>query len=171
MAETNPSAGDDLTVAECVYIGQRLTADHKLGETWLLLDQLAGVKPGATSVTWNEIESGRAVFSVDRKQRSPAVGSIYRMKVRIEAGSITSAATKSREFLRQYDNAEARARWDDIDQAERMRHRALQLEEKIKGTRPLADQLAALRDHYQRIPFADRLAFELLVLSYIRKGR
>jgi MoxR-like ATPase len=169
--ETKP----ELVEAECVFIGQRATRDGKLSECWLALDTLTRIVADKANegIIDEMIDRMASVFDVKRTRAGhpSVVGGIYAMKVRIEGDSIQSASLASKQFRRQYADENLVIRWASIDSAAKMQHKARLQVEKLKSNHVLERELIGLRAHYQKMPFQDRTAFELMVLNFIRRNR
>lgn len=158
----------ELEKTECVYLGQRQHGKADMVEAWIPLAALAGITLDQFDAT---VENRRTLFPLSKKNRRPqlVVGAVYLTRCKIEAGQITTIVSAGAEYAKLYDDAEARNRWDAIDRAEKTARRTGQMLDKVRATFGLESELNGLRAYYHRIPSADRTAFELLILSHIRK--
>ena len=162
----------DTTPIDVVYVGKRGLEKGGLADAWVTLAFLSDLtKPGDDPFVWEKLEQATSLFDTKKQKHvQPAIiGGVYTMDAALTDGRITTARTGTRKFLRRLDDAELIARLDGVDSAERARDKSAKQLAKLKSDHALEGDLQALRRHYHRIPFPDRTAFELTVLSYIRK--
>lgn len=143
------------TETECLYLGQRVLADGKVVEAWM---------PAGSS------EELVSYFAPTPKAASALlIGGIYSLPAIITDGTLTSTRMARREYLRRHQDDADLARWAALDSAAKMKARSAQQLAKLKTQHPLEQDLLALRAHWHRLPAMDRTAFELTVLTFIRR--
>jgi hypothetical protein len=160
-----PEGADEFHETECVYLGQRQLNDGSMTEAWIAKDVLDGLND------WDWWLRRASHFKVGGKRdaRIPmlVIGGVYSMPVKMEGSTIGTARTSKREYLRQFEDPEAVARWRATDAVERARDKARRQLAKVKEEKPLQGELDLLRARYHKLPYQDRLGFQLMVWNYV----
>ena len=159
---------EELQKVECLYVGLRELGNGKLAEGYLTLECAKGLDVDA----WDVAE--RAVSLFERKGRASVpliVGGIYHMEVKLEGDRINTAKTNGKEYLRRWDKREWITAWEVRHDAAQTADRVRKVAERVKKDPMIDAELVALRGLYQRTPYADRTALEMLVLRRMRGGK
>lgn len=161
----------DLQTIECLYVGRRVLSNGKLAEGYLTLEQAGAHAPAE----WDRFENEVSLFEATKRSKARArsgavVGGVYKMEVALTDGKITTARTAAREFMRLYENRDIVLSCETRDDAADLHVRNARLMTKLKDDDTLMNKLSQLRALYQRTPYADRMALELLVLGALRNG-
>jgi hypothetical protein len=144
------SADGEFQRREVVCVGRVLAQGEKLGVKFALLDD--GGHPGETTIF-----AGKAVARC-------VPGGVY--EVQLAAEGARGAFT----WLRTYQDAEAVARWQTESESAEVAHRARKLERNAGRRNEMVNALAPLREAYGRADRIGRLALEVVLLSYLRRG-
>jgi hypothetical protein len=142
---------------EVLYIGRRQLSSGKLAEAWVPAES-----PGVQA----------SLFAPTKTKTMPLViGAVYRMDAVVTDNTITNARMGKREYVRMNGDDAAQAGWEALDRTASIGLRTTKQLEKLKGQSALEQDLLALRRHYHKLPWSDRIAFEVLILSEIRKAK
>lgn len=158
--ETKP----ELIETAIIYIGKRLGNDNKLSNAFILVN----IKDKINDYEWDVLERTASHFN-SKKNTRLIVGGIYKANAKIEGKRIDMLSLSSLKFDRLCGDASFVSRMDAIDTSNRIRWKSNNQQAKLAAEHPIELDLQRLRSHYHKLPYSDRVAFELTVLHYIRK--
>lgn len=139
-----------------IYIGVRQSSSDKLVDAFVHADAPEGRV---------------ALFDRSRKSPNRGAGFVYEMTGTAEGTDIKSLTVGGGRFIERWPGQpELVVRWEAADKAAKMLDRERKLVERLKKEPRIDQEIATLRRVYHRLPFGDRLPFELMVLSELRKG-
>ncbi len=164
MADVTPT-----TEISIVYLGQRLMSDNKLAKLYIPLVKLMEYGDDQDN---KDIERFASLFEHKRtEKKSPRIiAGHYKMKcVCDEAGRINRCYAGSATFVDMVPHP-FRTVWDALDDAALMSFRAANQLKKLEDKSYLKDDMNRLRAYYEQVPYADRPAFEMVVLKALRSG-
>lgn len=138
-----------------IFAGARRLTDGKLADAFVPLA---------------DPRSPMSLFERGKKTVSRLVGGVYSMKGTVEDASVKTLATAGGTFTGRWaGDSELVVEWEAADAAAKVKDRERKLVARLKSEPKLAQEMATLRRVYHRTPFADRAAFELMVLGELRK--
>lgn len=140
----------------CIYVGVRSLTSGKLADGFVLQ---------------SNPEQPPSLFERKKKDMARVVGGAYDMKGMITDGMIRTLVTNGGTLTGRWaGKPELVVEWEVADQAAKAKDRERKLVARLKDESKLAQEIATLRRVYHRTPFADRTAFELMVLHELRKS-
>lgn len=148
---------------EIVYLGKRIVKNDEIGDAYIPLTSLNQIAVGET-VLFDRMSS---IFSDNKRTKYHVVGAVYDMEVKLEGDRISTCRPSTLKFKRGVNDNRI-PQWEAAHVAARMHKKSMAQLSKLKKGSRIEDELINLRLTYNKLPWQDKLAFELMVLSYIR---
>jgi hypothetical protein len=163
------ATGEKMDRIDVVYLGQRQLKDNKAGDAFVPLPTYDASVVGGN---YGELDHLSSLFGTSKDRGPPLiVGGVYTMGVKLDPTTqrITTAGVSGREWKHRHANNDATAHFEALDKTNRAHIKAERQLKKIKGESPLEREILKLRERWHALPWSDRTAFELTILSLIRK--
>lgn len=161
-AATAPKA-DELPEVVCVYVGLRETTGGKLAAGFVLPDALEKAKDAS--------EISASLFTLKKGELPRVVGGLYRVKGRVEDGSLNRILGSFKSTGDKWHSAAMVAGMEAHHRANQVAERARKEDEANRKDRKLSAILDPLRRRYTSTDEIGRLALEVVVLAELRRGR
>lgn len=159
---------------DILYCGVRLNGDE-LNEQFLTMDQVNALSTNGAKILENDLDRCGSLFSLKRTPKGQSrpgqvIGGVYMMPCTLdpETNRIIKAKVAAREFKYRLKDWDLCILLNSLDATARARHGMIRAEKKLENFPVLRSEIASLREHYHKLPYRDRLAFELLILNELR---
>lgn len=147
-------AGRFISSKDNKVVLQMYPVDAVVGKTWDMIER--------------DVDLKASCFIESKDTKRIRAGHVYTIPTRNEGKSFVFAAAK---WLRQYEDEATALHWQVEEKAVLQALAAGALEKKMAtGDSTIQRYLKPIREAYQRLPYSQRLAFELYVLSQLRKS-
>jgi hypothetical protein len=165
----NVTAPEEPKVTEMnvVYIGRRMNGDD-ICQAFITQTKLCIDLPEDASVV--DVDREASLFAFKRGVVTPKIiGGVYSMKAYVDPdGRIRRLLGSPTKLIEPVPHPH-RAAWDALDQTSAAHKRANAIVKKLESQSWFKEDVKRLADYYDKLPFGDRVAFEVLVLKHIRK--
>lgn len=124
-------------------------------------------KVGVAFSRVSDTKHTRLVLNKDKTTRRLHVGQVYEIPTTNDGNSFLTGRIR---WLRQFEDKVKVAEWQAAQRADDIRLAAVALEKKMSSSSSVIEELVEpLRKAYQDVPYPNRLAFEMYVLSVMRR--